>query len=379
MRLGLTLSLLLLIVNAYGVGFGIAPSIIDLKDLTRGQSAENVVTIYNSQNEEQVFYPSAEKYSNWITVLDTVGNVINEITVPPNSSKSFIIRVTVPNDAANGEYEIPLYFETKAPGKGTGIRTKSPLKIKLEVVGQQRVSVKVLSYDVQDTEKGVPAKFSVSILNDGNVIATPTFKVVVIDDNKSIFEKEETAEISPREIKTLKITWDTSEADEKAYKAKLQVFTENKMAFEKLTEFNVFEKGTLTASLHIINASISKPVLGKQAKIDITVKNTGYIDYETKLKVEIYKGEEFIGVTQSDPLWLEIGKTGRLTAYYLFEEEGEYTLKPSIIYAGKMATVSPIMISVEKKEAVNKSPGFSLYLAAIVITGVAIAMRLTRR
>ena len=378
MRLGLILALLILIVNAYGAGVGIAPSIIDLKDLTRGQSAETLVTIYNNQNEKQVFYPNAEKYNDWITILDNEGRVIDRIDVPANSSKNFVVRVKVPDDAANGKYEIPLYFETKAPGEGTGIGTRSPLKIKLEVVGEQRVSVNVLSYEVQDTEKGVPARFSVSILNDGNVVAVPVFKVAVIDKN-IIFEESKSVELSPREVKTLKISWDTSKAEEKKYQAKLQVLVENVSVFEKVVEFNVFEKGTLTASLQVINASMSKPVVGKQTKIDIKVKNTGYIDYETKLKVEIYRGEDFVGVVQSDPLWLETGKIGELTAYFIFEEKGNYTLKPSVIYAGKIAVLSPISVKVgEKSSEVNKSPGFSFYLALLLLFIVA-AAKLTKR
>ncbi len=373
------LVIIFLVQSANAIGFGIAPSFVDLKDLTRGQSVEKVVTIYNSQGEELTLYPNAENFNEWVKVLDASGKTLETITAPPNGSTSVVLRISVPETAANGKYEIPVYFETKPPEGTAGIGVKAPVVVALEVVGEQRISAKVVSFEVGDTEVGVPAKFRVSVMNDGNVVAEPVFSVKVLKDEKTVFETSTSGELMPQEIKELTLSWDTSNADRGEYVALLEVTLNGKKIYSKSVPFNVFEKGTLTASLYVLNASLTKNVVaGKPAKFEILVKNTGYIDYEAKLRVEVYKGDEFVDIIQSDPVWIEKSKSEPLTVYLKFESEGEYLLKPTILYAGKIATLSDVVVKVGKSEPKEseKAPGFG---AALGLLTLLVTVLLARR
>jgi|GEM_PF-2864806 uncharacterized membrane protein len=375
--------------EVYAAGFGLAPSFIDLKDLTRGQSVERSVKIYNNQNQPLELYPDTGEYSDWVTVLNPDGGEIKSINVPPNGSATVILKITVPATAANGEYEIPVYFGTKPPEEGTGIGVQAPVKVFLIVTGQQRISVKVMSYEVSDTEVGVPARLSITVMNDGNVIAQPEFKIKISKDGSEIFENKTKVKIPPREIEEIKLSWDTSNAQKGNYSVMLTVDLDGETVYSHEVAFKVFEKGTLTASLYLVNASLNKYLeVGKTGKFEVFVKNTGYIDYEAKLRVEVYRDDEFLSVVQSDSVWLEKGNMAPLTAYLLFDEKGEYTLKPVVVYAGKLAILNEAFVKVgvgtktqensEEKVAV-KARGFEAFALLTVVIVLMTILWLKRR
>jgi len=386
--------------TVYAAGFGLAPSFIDLNDLTRGQGVEKSVRIYNNQNQPLELYPDPGEYGDWVTVLDTDGNVVESVSVPPNGSATVIVRITVPMSAANGEYEIPVYFGTKPPEGVAGVGVQAPVKVFLVVTGQQRISVNVMSYEVTDTEVGVPARFSVTVMNDGNVVAQPEFAIRVSKNGNEIFENRTTVKISPREIREVKLSWDTSDVQKGEYSVLLNVNLGEESIYSNEVAFNVFEKGTLTASLYLVKASLSKYLdVGKTGKFEVFVKNTGYIDYEAKLRVEVYRDGEFFSMVQSDPVWLEKGNTAPLTAYLTFDERGEYILKPVVVYAGKLAMLNETSIKVgmgketeteiqgtpavsedsEKEKITVKTPGFEVFaLITALMISVAI-LRLKKR
>ena len=378
--------------EVYAAGFGLAPSFIDLKDLMRGQSVEKSVRIYNNQNQPLKLYPVAGEYSEWVTVMDTNGNVVESISVPPNGSATVLLRITVPTTAANGEYEIPVYFGTKPPEGVAGVGVQAPVKVFLVVTGQQRVSVKVMSYEVTDTEVGVPARFSVTIMNDGNVVARPEFAIKVSKDGNELFENRTTVKISPREVREVKLSWDTSDTQKGEYSVLLMVNLDGETVYSHEVQFSVFEKGTLTASLYLVKATLTKQLdVGKTGKFEVFVKNTGYIDYEAKLRVEVYRDGEFLNMVQSDPIWLEKGETAPLTTYLSFDEKGEYVLKPVVVYAGKLAVLNETTVKVgmggdsgketagANEERTLKTPGFgaSVLIAALIVSGA--VLRLKRR
>ena len=348
--------ILVLTILAGAAGFGLAPSFIDLKDLMRGQSVEKSVRIYNNQNKPLELYPDSGEYSDWIAVLDTDRNAVESINIPPNGSATVILRITVPVTAANGEYEIPVYFGTKPPEGVAGVGVQAPVKLFLVVTGQQRVSIKVMSYEVTDTEVGVPARFSLNIMNDGNVVAQPEFAISVSKDGNKIFENKTKVKISPRDVKDVKLSWDTSDVQKGDYSVLLTVNLDGETVYSNEVAFSVFERGTLTASMYLVKASLTRYLdVGKTGKFEVFVKNTGYIDYEAKLRVEVYRDGEFLTMVQSDPVWLEKEQTAPLTAYLSFDEKGEYALKPVIVYAGKLAILNETTVKVGGVGVSNES------------------------
>ena len=395
-------AVLAITVEVDAAGFGLAPSFIDLKDLMRGQSVERTVRIYNNQNQPLKLYPNPGEYSDWVTVLDPEGNVVESIDVPPNGSATVILRITVPVIAANGEYEIPVYFGTKPPEGVAGVGVMAPVKVFLVVTGQQRMSVKVMSYDVSDTEVGVPARFGITIMNDGNVVAQPEFAIRVLKDGNQIFENRTTVKISPKEVQSRKLSWDTSDAQEGDYSVLLMVNLSGETVYSNQVAFSVFEKGTLTASLYLVKASLTKYLdVGKPGKFEVFIKNTGYIDYEAKLRVEIYRDGQFLNMVQSDPVWLEKGETVPLTAYLTFDEKGEYVLKPVVVYAGKLAILNETTVKVgiereksgetgetgektpvnteNQEKVVKTTPGFEAIVLAAALTASLAVLGLKRR
>ncbi|MBE8538573.1 hypothetical protein [Geoglobus acetivorans] len=383
-------SAVLVLALVYGVeaiSIGISPSFIDFKDLLRGQVVEGRARIYNTQDSPAQFKIETGEFSEWVEVLNTTGGVIDEIEVPANGYFEIIVRLKIPEDAANGNYKIPVFFVSSSEGGKVGVGMKAPLNLVFTVTGEQKKSVKLMLFTIDDTEVGIPARMEVDLLNNGNVVADPTVEITVFNpDGVEVWRNQTAVKIKPQEIKAAKISWDTSRADEGTYTGRLRLLMDGKEILTEELKFNVFEKGTLTARMEILNISVEKIIEpGKVSKVELGVKNTGQIDTEVRMRIEIYRGSEFVDLSESDPLWLEKGQTGILTAYLKMGDPGNYTLKPVLAYGGKIAKLSDIAVEVtseaiKKQESSNSSrensnnskiPGFEIY-SAILVTGIVI-------
>lgn len=382
---------LALVNSAEAISIGISPTYIDFKDLLRGQVIEGRARIYNTMDTPASFRIDKEEYSEWVDVLNTEGEVIEKLEIPPNSYYEIVVRVKIPENAANGNYKIPIFFVSSTEGGEIGVGMKAPLNILFTVTGEQRKSVKLMSFTVDDTETGIPAIFEIDILNDGNVIADPTVEITVFNpDGIEVWRNQTVLKIKPQEIKTAKINWDTSGVDEGKYTGRLKILLDGKEVASEELKFNVFEKGMLTARMEILNMSVKRVIEpGKMSKVEIGVKNTGQIDTEVRMRLEIYSDSDFIDLSESDPLWLEKGQTGILTVYLKIDSPGNYTIKPILAYGGKIAKISNIAVKVtseaakqgesanispEKSES-SKIPGFGMYQTMLIVGAVLLALK----
>ncbi|AIY90546.1 COG1470 family protein [Geoglobus acetivorans] len=383
---------LALVYGAEAISIGISPSFIDFKDLLRGQVVEGRARIYNTQDSPAHFKIETGEFSEWVEVLNTAGEVINEIEVPPSGYHEIIVRLKIPEDASNGNYKIPVFFVSSSEGGKVGVGMKAPLNLVFTVTGEQKKSVKLMLFTIEDTEVGIPARMEVDILNNGNVVADPTVEITVFNpDGIEVWRNQTAVKIKPQEIKAAKISWDTSKIAEGTYTGRLRLLMDGKEILTEELKFNVFEKGTLTARMEILNISVEKVIQpGKMSKVELGVKNTGQIDTEVRMRIEIYNGSEFIDLSESDPLWLEKGQTGILTAYLKISEPGNYTLKPVLSYGGRIAKLSGITVEVtsqmvRQESASNSSagndensriPGFGIYSAMLIAGTVLLLMKL---
>ncbi|AEA47433.1 COG1470 family protein [Archaeoglobus veneficus] len=360
------------------VGAGIAPSELNLGDLLRGGTVEKSVKIFNHGDTDVTYTLSAGDYDGWVSMYDVNGTPLESFVVHGGGTKLIVLRFTVPETAPNGDYEFKVYFVSKPPeGGGAGISIKLPLNVNLTVTGKQRMQVKVLRYEATDTEVNVPARFKIAVVNEGNVNALLGFRVGIVRDGVIIDTVTMNETLPIGEIGEIEVSWDTSGKPVGEYTAvfHLDVGRDKILAAEK--KFNVYDRGTFTAKIDVIEAKTRSAIQPGMSKIDATIRNSGLIDYEAKLKVEIFKGNDFLTVVESDPVWVKTGEKRTLTTYFNLDEPGTYILKPSIHFGGKVAilndtTVTVTTVAVEE-ERTEEIPLTSLS-SAFVITCLVLAL-----
>lgn len=365
--------LVLLMEPAYAlIGGGIAPSELELGDVLRGGTIERSLKIFNHGDEEVIYSLHAGEYSQWVSMYDTNGNFSEYVAVKGGTTEIVILKFMIPETAPNGDYNFTVSFVSKPPensGK-TGISVNLPVKVHLTVTGKQRVQVNVLRYEAKDTEVNIPARFKVDVVNEGNVDAILNLRVDILKDGELIGSVTSAQTIGVGKLGSVETSWNT--ADEKAgeYVASFHLFAGEREVFSGDGEFNIYERGTLTASIEVLEVKSNSEINPGNSKIETLVSNSGLIDYEAKLKVEIYKGGNFLNVVESEPVFLKTGEKQKLTAYFQLDEPGEYVLRPLIYFGGKIAIINETKISVAEGSNSEKTPlPFSL-----AIIGFAVAL-----
>jgi hypothetical protein len=208
------------------------------------------------------------------------------------------------------------------------------------------MQVKVLRYDATDTEVKIPAKFKVVVLNEGNIDAVLRLNVEIVKDGAVIDTISRNETVPVGEIDEIKVSWDTSGKPVGKYTAVFHLSVGEKEVLVAEKEFNVYERGTLTAKIDVLEAKTKSVIDPGTSKIDATIRNSGLIDYETRLRVEIFRGNDFLTVVESNPMWVGTGERQTLTAYFSIDEPGTYILKPSIYFGGKVVILNDTIVTV---------------------------------
>jgi len=127
MKLKITTILLVLVsvfmaslinVNAQ-MGIGVSPGEIVINNAFRGGEYEELITIFNGNEDDGNFSLSATgSISDWFSFYDENDQPINQIPIKGKSSEQVFVRVNIPDGAANENFSSSIHIET---GEGTPI------------------------------------------------------------------------------------------------------------------------------------------------------------------------------------------------------------------------------------------------------------------
>lgn len=180
--------------SALAIGQMTKPIVI--KDLLRGQAAESVLILYNSEPKETVYKLIADgDIKDWTSFYlpDDLKNPITEIKVPASSNVKAIARFFVPKDTPNGAYKGEVAI-VSAPGKeeNKGVNVSVGMRVgrqvSITVTGKEVVkfdaSVIPAKYDLAKNE---PLNIRVIYENQGNVSIAPEIRLKIKKDNTTVY------------------------------------------------------------------------------------------------------------------------------------------------------------------------------------------------
>ena len=189
-------------------GFGVSPTDLDHKYLKPGLSFEKTFTLSRSDSlEEMDIYiePDFDSISSWFTYQPSKTFKFKR----GQTTATFTIITNVPENAPYQEYEG--VFRVKAVPSSQNIRGISIIQgVRLDaglVVTEVDVkSLRITAIDALDSEVGKSIQIQITGTNDGNVDASPTLKVPIMDLNMNVLEEHEIENfgtIGPNETATL--------------------------------------------------------------------------------------------------------------------------------------------------------------------------------
>jgi LPXTG-motif cell wall-anchored protein len=341
LTVGLLLTLIPGAVLALGVAMG--PNVLEIPNALRGGEYERALTVFNPDKEETEYTLRTDgEAASWITLHDIeTGEVIEGLTIPGNSSEPIIMKVAVPEDIQNGDYEATVFAETvPADSEGeTGVSAilQAKAELTVKVTGEQVISGEVVSVKVRDAEVGFPLRLEVNFRNTGNVAVTPSIDCAILKEGEVIseFNYDET-EVKAETQESIAVEWGTSDQETGEYDALVSTFLGDELIETKQVSFELLAPGTLSKQGELIELTYDGRVeAGATIKLQGFFENTGQGDALAKLIAEVYVDGTLIDSVSGEETLVAVGETGIAVAYYKLEEEGTYVIKGYISYEGK--------------------------------------------
>lgn len=347
-------------VSAAGIAVG--PSSLTIENGLRGGSFERSLTVFNpSDTGFEVVLRTEGSAGDWIR-FSTIDNdeEIETIYVPENGQIPVLMRVTVPDDAANGRYTATIVVETvpgeEIPGSvGMILQAKSALEI--TVTDVEKISGEVTSIVVRDTEVNVPLGVEIGFKNTGNVVVTPEITAVISRDG-SVIDTVTWAETSvrPGTTEQIVVRWPNDGFPTGTCQANVMVSLRGEVLADENRTFEILPLGSLTRQGELTDLNYDGAlVVGKPIKITGLFKNSGSIATRAKLSGEVYRGGSLVDVITGDEMTVLVFSEDALTAYYTPTEPGEYTVKTCALFEGKTTDAKDISFTVQ-----SDSSGLSL-------------------
>ncbi len=354
-------------VSAAGIAVG--PSSLTIENGLRGGSFERSLTVFNpSDTGFEVVLRTEGSAGDWIR-FSTIDNdeEIETIYVPENGQIPVLMRVTVPDDAANGRYTATIVVETvpgeEIPGSvGMILQAKSALEI--TVTDVEKISGEVTSIVVRDTEVDVPLGIEVGFKNTGNVVVTPEITAVISRDG-SVIDTVTWAETSvrPGTTEQIVVRWPNDGFPTGTCQANVMVSLRGEVLADENRTFEILPLGSLTRQGELTDLNYDGAlVVGKPIKITGLFKNSGSIATRVKLSGEVYRGGSLVDVITGDEMTVLVFSEDALTAYYTPTEPGEYTVKTCALFEGKTTDAKDISFTVQ-----SDSSGLSLPLSPVPV------------
>jgi len=391
-RCGVTMVAAILLVAAIvcqpvsAAGIAVGPSSLAIDNALRGGSFERSLTIFNpSDTGFDVVLKTEGSAKDWIKFSAIDGSEeIQKVYAPKKGQIPVLMRVKVPDDAANGRYTAKVIVETvpgeKVPGSvGTILQATSTLEI--TVTDVERVSGEVMSIVVRDTEVDIPLGIEVGFKNTGNVVATPAITAVISRDGTVIDTiSEAKTPVSPTITERIVVHWPNEGLAAGTYQVDVTVSLRDAILAEEGRTFEILPLGSLTRQGELTDLGYEGALtVGKPIKITGLFKNSGSIATRARLSGEVYRGGSLVDVISGDEMTVQVFSENPLTAYYTPKESGEYTMKTCAVFEGKTTDSKDMVFTVQPDSSgLSLPPSPVPVIAALAFIGLFTAGRRNR-
>lgn len=349
------MSLIVLIsISTNVLAVGLSPSFFYLDEVIRGNNYEKNFRVLNFEDSDVfVTLGSTGDSQDWINFYDIeTGEEISTLEVPGKSSVLYKVAFEVPEDTPNGVYE---GYITVTPeieeSNDTTINVVTRNIYQLQVSGTENIAGTIDGISTQDTESGQPLKIQYGFRNTGNVGATPTAKFAVYKDGNFV----DSSEVEGQYVKrgtffNQEFFWDTENRGTGNFTADVEITLDGKIIKEEKLTFNIAPRGTYT--VEVLIGEVIKPknlVVNAVGKTEIKFYNKGKISVTAKVVAEVVKNGQVVDVINGDELSIDAGGSNNLYFYFKPYEEGEYTIKPTVLFGGKENELEPFTLNVQSE------------------------------
>jgi hypothetical protein len=341
-----------------GTGIGLAPYTIQIDNALRGADYDRSLVITNMGQMEMYYAIAAEgEAATWLSYYYN-GAAVDKVPVPALSDGIFEVKISVPEDAVNGEHKATVTVtslpEMSSAGQAT-VAVAAVSYLDITVSGTQVIAGQVTEINTEDVEMGYPLKIQVFLQNTGNVEVSPLITANITKNGIPVgnVTKNDT-KVRAGAGQFLIAEWDTTGNTEADYIARVSVALNGEDIATEDLPFKILPLGTLMRSGELKEIVVNgAAIVNLATKMTATFANTGQIDTWAEFTGEIYKGDQLVDTFTGEKLLIEKGSEGNLFAYFKLAETGEYTIKGWVIYEGKKTDVKEITFKVIEPQPIG--------------------------
>ena len=345
-------------------GVGIFPTSVDFPDSVRDGEYYKTIGVINGGDSERTFiFTPVGPIASWLTVVDEQDRSLEleSIIAPPNSRPRVLLRIRVPDDAANGDYlaKVDILAQsrgTDSQGTSAGVNVGAEIQVRVTVTGIQIIDGTLVDSSLNLVELGSPLRVSSVVKNSGNVRVEPLLFVEVLDPQGELvfnaaFQQES---IFPDETGNLKAAWDTTGQELGEYTVQTSItFGDFEVGVRNL-KFTLLPFGTLTRQGKLREIELTLiPGPGELGRVIVSFQNTGEIDTLAKFTGEFYSGDRLLDVLTSEEVLVLVGQIADLLVFPRVGEAGEYTVRGNVNYEGKLTDVQELSFTVSAVTALS--------------------------
>ncbi len=380
----------------------IGPTYLGMNNVLKGTEIQRTIFIDNTDELDHIVNLSfIGDIESWVTFHEMSNTTIPITSIRVNKSSyiPIVLKVTVPEDAANRVYygNISAIFESVEVNEtGAHVKLESHAIVRLDVVGDQILNVSVERITIEDVEIKFNAKIIVEFENTGNVVAEPlvevTFNRVGTENTGDLFLSSEEFsfnEIKPGELGTYLMWWNTSKAQlvqYGTYEAHLNISLSGIIVKEETITFKIFEaesllrKGEIGEIRHV--GDLKK---GEIVYILTNFTNTGEIDIDAQFFANIYlDGNLLYGYDDTKSPIVNVPQYDKATfeSSMLIKEDGEYVVECYVHYNDVLNYIKGDTETLQLKFTVGAVSSLEInpfILIPILIAAIVVILFLTRR
>ncbi|MBT8198010.1 MAG: hypothetical protein KJO84_05855 [Acidimicrobiia bacterium] len=305
-------------------GLGAFPAEVSVDGALRGGTVETTVGIINDSAEAApVELVATGEAATWLS-FDSA-----EAIVPAQSRLLVPVSISVPDDAANGEYEA--LVRISAPGDEVTLSIEVPVTI--EVVGTQQLEATIVDVVVEPAEVGGVARLAVTIDNTGNVAVVPDLLVLVESAGSVVDEFSITTGRIPPGRVAVAGEWDTSGRVPGPHRVIVTGTVDDVDMGTVTADFDLADRGTFTREVDLVGLTVTnEPAVGGVVAVEALMLNVGEIEAFVTLNARLVRDGQRLATERSIVVRVGPGESGVLEVFFPIEESGSYVVTGFLDY-----------------------------------------------
>lgn len=306
----------------------------------------------------------------------------------------FIVKIQVPETAANGLYKAGVAFEITpeetAQGDNSSATAKSSVTATLTIDVNNENEVKRLEVrgqpTIHPTEEGAPLRVSVPVANTGNVDITPKYTFELKDPMQRNVVKTFTASgmlIRPGQEQNQTVVIQKPGLERGQYWMSVTTLLDgNPVGVSDPASFDVLAPGELARHAELrsirIDGDVTRVTVGQLVKLTAVVVNTGQGPLVAEFEGEVLRDGVLVEGLGSKAVEIPVGETGALTMLYRIDEPGKYEFQGRAFYGSKVTEEKSLIVTAAEESAFVPSVGFGGAIAGlcgVVLVATMVARR----